>query len=180
MDASPRTARRCWRPSVARLLGPLRWAPYQADEWVLEQSTGTIHSMKSQQGKPTIVLFYLGFGCLHCIEQLKAFAPKMEEFQKLGIDVLAISSENMASLRKGIDEFDQPLPIPLLADPELRVFRRFRCYDDFEQTPLHGTFFVDSQRQVLWQDIGYEPFTDVDFLMMEVARQMKIHAVDRE
>ncbi len=31
-------------------------------------------------GKPTIVIFYLGAGCLHCVEQLHKFGPKAAEF----------------------------------------------------------------------------------------------------
>ena len=29
--------------------------------------------------------------------------------------------------------------MPMLADPKLDLFKRYRAYDDFESQPLHGT-----------------------------------------
>ena len=36
--------------------------------------------------------------------------------------------------------------------------------------PLHGTFLIDESGHVRWQDIGHEPFTEVDFLLREARR----------
>jgi hypothetical protein len=52
----------------------------------------------------------------------------------------------------------------------LKVFKQYRAYDDFEQQPLHGTFLIDRQGLVRWQDISYEPFTEVEFLLRESKR----------
>jgi hypothetical protein len=35
---------------------------------------------------------------------------------------------------------------------------------------LHGTFLIDGRGRVRWQDICYEPFTEVDFLLKESMR----------
>jgi hypothetical protein len=52
----------------------------------------------------------------------------------------------------------------------LNTFKAYRAYDDFEQMPLHGTFLVDRNGKVRWQDIGYEPFKDLKFLLAESRR----------
>ena len=62
------------------------------------------------------------------------------------------------------------LPIPLVANPELDIFRAYRAYDDFEKQPLHGTFLIDTDGMIRWQDISYEPFMDPDFLLKESQR----------
>ena len=36
--------------------------------------------------------------------------------------------------------------------------------------PLHGTFLIDGQGLVRWQDISFEPFTDTKFLLAESTR----------
>ena len=36
--------------------------------------------------------------------------------------------------------------------------------------PLHGTFLIDEQGLVRWQDVSYEPFTDTEFLLAESKR----------
>jgi hypothetical protein len=52
----------------------------------------------------------------------------------------------------------------------LDTFKSYRCYDDFEQQPLHGTFFIDGAGLIRWQDISYEPFQDTKFLLVETKR----------
>jgi len=36
--------------------------------------------------------------------------------------------------------------------------------------PLHGTFLVDGNGKVRWQDISYDPFTELKFLATESRR----------
>lgn len=158
------------RPSLDSL-GPFRWQPSPAAEWALKDANDELHALIDYKGRPVIVIFYLGYGCLHCAEQLQAFAPKMEEFKKAGIDLIAISTDDLPGLKISIANYDKgELPIPLVANPELDVFRAYRAYDDFEKQPLHGTFLIDADGMVRWQDISYEPFMDPDFLLTESQR----------
>ena len=152
-------------------LGPFRWRPSPATGWTLKGPDGKTRSFKQFQGRPVVAIFYLGFGCLHCVEQLHAFAPKHEEFEKLGISLVGIGSDTLDGLQKSLEDLgDKKMPIPLVADPELKTFKDYRVYDDFEQLPLHGTFLIDADGLVRWQDISYEPFMDVDFLLREAKR----------
>ncbi len=155
-------------------LGSAQWQRYQAPSWTAMQPDGEAVSDEAFSGKPCIVIFYLGFGCLHCVEQLHAFEPKTKMFQKAGIEVLGISNEDAATLKSGLDNFEQPINIPLFADSEQEAFKAFRCWDDFENQPLHGTFLLDKSGRVCWQDIGHEPFTDVGFLLDEAQRLLKL------
>ena len=63
-------------------LGPFRWRPSPAPEWTLKDSEGTALSLKHFRGKPVVVIFYLGYGCLHCVEQLHAFGPAGQGFPR--------------------------------------------------------------------------------------------------
>lgn len=155
-------------------LGTARWQPYQAPTWEATTPGGTEINADEFASRPRLVVFYLGFGCLHCMEQLHALAPRVDDFAKAGIDVIAISTESPESLRDGLDSFEEPMPIPLFADGTQSVFKTYRCWDDFENQPLHGTFLIDSQDRVRWQDIGYEPFMDVDFLLNESRRLLSL------
>ena len=154
-------------------LGPFRWSPYSAPTWSLVASDGITQSTKLQHGKPTILFFYLGFGCLHCVEQLKALTPHIESLKTDGIDCIGISNETMARLQEGVAAYGASLPMRLVSNPELDVFREYRCFDDFEGQPLHGTFLIDTAGYVVWQDIGPAPFVDIDFLITEARRLVK-------
>lgn len=151
-------------------LGPFRWSPRPAPPWSLSDTHGKSFSLAQFRGKPVIVIFYLGFGCLHCAEQLQAFAPMAAEFRRHGIELIAVSTDNREDLKKSIDDYPGGMPFPLVSDAKLDVFRSYRVYDDFEQTPLHGTFLIDANGDVRWQDISYEPFMDPKFLLEESLR----------
>ena len=154
-------------------LGPFRWKPAQASPWKLPDSTGKHISLADYQGRPVVVVFYLGFGCLHCVEQLQALAPKVEAFRKAGLEIVAISTESQSELAKALAAYEKggdSIAFPIVSDRELATFRAYRAYDDFEKVPLHGTFLVDASGDVRWQDVSFEPFTKIDFLLKEAKR----------
>ncbi len=155
-------------------LGPFRWSPTVADEWSLQDHLAKTHSLKDYAGKPVVVIFYLGFGCLHCAEQLQKFAPKTDQFKQAGIELIAISTDDQKGLVQSHENYkDGVFPFPLVSNSELDIFKKYRCYDDFEQQPLHGVFLIDPQGQTRWLDISYEPFMDADFLLEESQRLLK-------
>ena len=164
------------RPELASL-GPFRWEPTAAPEWSLANHEAQSLSLAELRGKPVVVVFYLGAACLHCVEQLNKFAPKSEEFTKLGIEVIGISTDTAADLQQAHKNYTGTFPFRLLSNQDLSVFKSYRCFDDFEDKPLHGTFLISPAGQVLWQDIGAEPFMDVDFLLGEAKRSLPLHAV---
>ena len=172
-----------WRPALKRpkdfgkrpdldSLGPFRWTAPPAESWSLPNEKNKQVSNKDYRGKASIVIFYLGEGCTHCIEQLAAFAPLTEDFKKLGISLVGISTDSISGLSKSAKKAmeDGGFPFPLVADPKLEIFKRYRAYDDFEKTPLHGTFLISPAGNILWQDISYEPFTKTEFLLQESKR----------
>ena len=154
-------------------LGPFRWQPSTAPTWSLTDRNQQKFSLDALRGKPVVLIFYLGKGCVHCMDQLNAFDPMAAEFEKQGITLLAISTDTSAGLRDtfiGYDAKDRHFNFPLLSDPTLKTFRKYRAYDDFENTPLHGTFLIDANGEVRWQEISHEPFMAPKFLLDEANR----------
>ena len=94
----------------------------------------------------------------------------MDKFTEAGIEMVAISSDDQEGLITGLKNFEGEMPIPLLANPDLSMFKEYRCFDDFENQPLHGTFIIDANGMVRWQDISYEPFMNHEFLLKESTR----------
>ena len=153
-------------------LGPLRWTPPAAPDWTCSDAFGNQVSLDDYAGRPVLMIFFLGFGCVHCVEQLVAFSPAYDEFLDAGIEIVTIGNQSVEELREafGDDPNDTGYPFPVLADPDMGHFRRYRTYDDFEDMPLHGTFLVDGDARVRWQDVSYEPFMDWEFLLEESQR----------
>ena len=159
------------RPSLASL-GPFRWQPSAAPDFSLPDGDGKKTSLRQFKGKPVVVIFYLGAGCVHCIEQLVAFAPEAEAFKKAGIAIVAVSTDTVAGLNSTVEKakYNGGFPIPLLSDTSLKTFKAYRAHDDFESQPLHGTFLIDGEGLIRWQDISFQPFMEPKFLLTEAQR----------
>jgi peroxiredoxin len=159
------------RPELAQL-GPLRWEPTPATGFTLPGADGKPISLGDYHGRGVVVIFYLGSGCLHCVEQLHKFAPLASQYAAAGISLVAVSSEPLDSLSGSLAALSakEAIPFPLAADPQLGVFKAYRAFDDFEKMPLHATFLIDAKGKVRWHDISAEPFSDAPFLLEEAKR----------
>jgi len=163
------------RPALDSL-GSFRWSPQPAPPLQVTGADGKPIGLQDFQGRPVLLVFYLGGGCLHCVEQLRLLAPWTGELKKAGIDLLAISTETVDGLAKTREKAgkDGKVPFPLASDPTLAAFKQWHAHDDFEGTALHGVFLVDGHGRVRWQDIGFEPFTDFHFLLPEARRLLSL------
>jgi peroxiredoxin len=156
-------------------VGPLGWTPSPAEPLDATDTDGKPWSLAAHKGRNVVVLFFLGGGCAHCMDQLKAFAKVSDDLKALNTDIVAISTEDLAASRDlkqnkaGIN-----FPMPILADPKLSLFKAYRAHDDFEDIPLHGTFLIDAKGLIRFQRISAEPFLDVDFIKKETARVSKL------
>jgi peroxiredoxin len=160
------------KPTVkpTEALGPLAWEPSPAPSWTL---TGSAPGAD----RPVLLFFYLGSKCAHCVQQLDTFASLEKEFRDANLPFVAVSSETPERLAESRSKKDG-YAFPILSDASLQVFKEYRCYDDFEQAPLHGTFLLDADKQgkvrIRWQDISYEPFMDARFLLEESKRLLQL------
>jgi peroxiredoxin len=165
------------RPQLSSL-GPFRWQPYAAPDWQLTDSSGQTRTLAQYKGKPLLVIFYLGHGCTHCVEQLNIFGPETKAYAEAGISMVALSSDAADELPKTFALLKQPeqFPFPIVADPALDVFKAYHCFDEFENTALHGTFLIDGQGLVRWQNISAEPFRNPQWLAGEAKRLLALPA----
>ncbi len=163
------------RPELATL-GPIHWTPPAAKPFTLPDQNGKSLSLSDYQGKPFILVFYLGAGCLHCTEQLTAMADRYADFEKANLPIVAISTDPVTDLKKSQDNYTKgDIPFPIVSDAKKNVFKAYTAHDDFEDQPLHGTFVIDAKGRVLWTDISADPFMDLDFLILEAQRLLEIH-----
>lgn len=165
------------RPALDSL-GPISWTPPLAPPFALPNEDNQILTLESFRGRPVVLIFYLGHGCLHCVQQLHAFAEFRDTFEAAGFGLLAISTDSIPDLQKSQEAYrdgGESFPFPLVANPEADIFRKYAAYDDFEDQPLHGTFVLDPTGRILWQDISADPFEDPAFVLREAQRLLPLH-----
>jgi peroxiredoxin/N-acetylneuraminic acid mutarotase len=150
-------------------------ASAQAPVWSLTDASGKPVSLAQYKGKPLVLIFYEGADCLYCATQLKSFADEVKEFADNGVAVLAIGTDTPEELKDALAAYDGGFPFPLLSDARLDVFKAYRCVD-FSNKPLHGTFLIDAQGAVRWQQISDRPFNDPAFVLGQ-AKQLSRSAV---
>ena len=163
-------------PEIERL-GPLVWRPPAAAAFKLGEAPQETCTVDGQLEHPLLLLFYLGSKCSHCVEQLGKFAELSEAMSVAGISVVAVSTETSEELRAQREAGKIKYPFPLLSDASLKTFKEYRCYDDFENVPLHGTFLVDAKGgtpRIRWQEISYTPFMEATFFLAEAKRLLRL------
>jgi peroxiredoxin/N-acetylneuraminic acid mutarotase len=171
------------RETPARRVGDVPAAgPAPAPAWTLTDGTGKTISLDRYKGRPVVLIFYEGSGCLRCAKQLNIFAQKAREFADAGIDLVAVGTDSPEDLKNALAAYAEKggaFPFPLLSDAKLEVFKAYRC-TDFDGGPLHGTFLIDAQGRVRWRDIGDRPFNDPAFLLTEGKQILSAASARRE
>lgn len=152
-------------------LGPQTWRPYAAPKLDALDAKRKRVTLDEYKGKNVLLVFYLGEGCVHCVEQLGAIGEKASEFRQRKVELLAISSATPEQHAKSLVLGE--MPFRLLPDPKHQNARRFHSYDDFEELELHSTILIDGQGRIRWARTGGDRFMDFDFLLTEIDRVNK-------
>lgn len=145
----------------------------------LPDKNGSVVDLTAYRGRPVLVIFFLGGGCPHCVEQLQKFRPHVPSYHLAGISLLTVSTDPVADLALtlgGKSELDPNLPFQILSDSGLSTFKAWKCHDDFLNKPMHGTFLLDGEGRVLWSDISHDPYVQAGYLLGECRRLLKVGA----
>lgn len=130
----------------------------KAPEFEVEGVDGPIRSADFA-GKPYVVYFYPKDDTSGCTKEAQDFSALAADFAQLGLTVLGISKDSVASHRKFIAKYG--LSIPLGCDPEGAVIERFGSW---VEKSMYGrqymgidrsTFLVDKDGKVarVWRKV---------------------------
>lgn len=152
------------------------WQPAAAPAFALPDRHGKVIKLEQFRGRPVVVVFYLGVGCPHCIEQLESFAPLKDAYAEAGIEVIAVSTDSVAGLKKTFEIAgdEESVPFQLVSDHSLQAFRSYGAYDSSNDETLHGTYLIDPEGRVLWQRTGAGPVMETAELLMEAKRVFRL------
>jgi thioredoxin-dependent peroxiredoxin len=169
---------------LAQILAETTFTPVSSQDHPLLNQTAPDFTLPNDSGKqqtlselakdrPLVVVFYLGYGCSHCVAQLIAIDKDLHYFRELDADVVAISADESIHTAEKFQEYGR-FNFPVLADADNSVGQTWGVYqpqtegqDEFSK---HGTFIVDRKGKVIFAEIGTEPFLDNESLLHIVAR----------
>jgi len=144
-------------------------APRKSPAWNLTQSDGTALRSDQLRGKHSIVVFFEGFGCLACNQQLQALKRNAKWFEQHQVQMIAISSDSQTELTEALKI--TPVPFPVLADPQLNLFGKFGCR--FQQSPLHGFFVLDPDQRIVMESVSTVAVGDIDAVLAKVEQVLR-------
>ena len=94
-----------------------------APDFALPGTGGKTYRLADYRGRNLVLAFYPGDATTVCTKQFCSYRDQGDRLDELGADVLGISPQSVASHEHWVKE--QELNVPLLADEDLAVSRRY-------------------------------------------------------
>jgi len=104
-------------------------------------------SNESVAGKWSVFVFYPADFTFVCPTELEDLADQYAEFQKLGVEIYAVSTDTHFSHKAWHDTSDAigKVNYPMIGDPTHTLARNFDVLIEEEGVALRGTFVVDPE-----------------------------------
>ncbi|MDA7525617.1 peroxiredoxin family protein [Verrucomicrobiales bacterium] len=158
-------------PESVEAMGPQWWRNRKPEQARFLDQDGNVVPLEDKRGKALLVQFFIGVHCGFCLEQLEELAKKAEAFEKVDVEILAVSPDRPDAVKAFLDAAEETRwPFEFLSDSEMEVLRHFRYWDGFEGEAMHGTLLLGADGKILWTFSGHEPFKEWDLLLSEVRR----------
>lgn len=108
-------------------------AGIKAPDFSLSDQHGNTISISEFLGKKIVLYFYPKDNTPGCSRQACAFAGAYREFQDLGVVVIGVSKDSVASHAKFAEKYS--LPFIIISDPELEAIK---AYDVWQEKKNYG------------------------------------------
>lgn len=102
-------------------------------------------------GKPTLLVFFRGFWCPACVIELRNLGAVQAELKARGGEILAISTEPMDRLKKGLEHYPG-LPVRIARDPNHVAVDTLKLTHnlDGEINAAPANILLDADGKILW------------------------------
>ena len=147
--------------------------PTRPVSWKLNKNNGAEFNSRQLNGKPAVIVFSQGFSCVHCNEQIKNLRANFQAFEESHTTILVLVADTAENLSTALKKTQ--LPFTLLADPDLRVFKKFGL-DDNHRT--HGVTILDSHGVIKWASVGHAAEVDVEKIIGQLQQIAKSDLAD--
>lgn len=141
----------------------------KAPDFTLTDAEGRTVSLSDYLGRPVVVYFYPKDNTPGCTRQACAFAAAYKEFEELGVQVIGISRDSVASHTRFAQKY--ALPFVLLSDPDRQaieaygVWREKKNHGKISMGVLRSSFLIDEEGRLERILEGVKPDTNAAELL---------------
>ncbi|MDN5354583.1 MAG: thioredoxin-dependent peroxiredoxin [Candidatus Cloacimonadota bacterium] len=124
----------------------------KAPEFTLQNQDGEEVKLSDFKGKWLVLYFYPKDNTPGCTLEAKDFTCLVDEFQKLGVQVVGVSKDSVKSHVNFISK--QELNLELLSDPDTKVMQKYgvwqpkKMFGKEVMGPVRSTFIIDPQGKI--------------------------------
>ena len=141
----------------------------QAPDFMLPDQNGTMVRLSDFRGQKVIVYFYPKDQTPGCTKEACAFGTSYPRYESLGIPVIGISKDSVASHKKFAEKYN--LPFILVSDTELEAIQ---SYDVWQEKKLYGkvsmgvvrtTYLIDEKGRIERVWLKVKPDTNAEEIL---------------
>ena len=134
----------------------------RAPDFTLPSDDGTKVKLSGLRGKPVVLYFYPKDDTPGCTREACAFRDQKKHLTKLGVTVLGVSADDVASHVKFRDKYK--LNFPLLADTDHKVAEKYgawrekNMYGKKSMGIQRSTYLIDAEGKVaqVWKKVNVD------------------------
>lgn len=137
-----------------------------APEFALLDQDGNEVSLAQFRGKKVVLYFYSRDNTSGCTRQACAFAANYDSFKEMGVEVIGISKDSVASHQRFAAKHS--LPFLLLSDPERQaieaygVWQEKKMYGKVSMGVVRSAFVIDENGMIEKMMPKVKPDTNAD------------------
>ena len=118
--------------------------PNVSGEALLSDGSFKPVKLSDYKGKWVVLFFYPLDFTFVCPTEIQGFNKHYEEFKKLGVEVLSVSTDSVYSHKAWVENGLGKVAFPMLADTSHQISEAFNVLIPEKGISLRGTFIIDS------------------------------------
>lgn len=144
----------------------------KAPDFELPDQDGKIHKLSDFIGKKVILYFYPKDNTSGCSKQACGFSERYQQFKEMGVEVLGVSKDSVASHKKFEEKYD--LSFTILSDTERQVIE---AYDVWKEKKMCGkvsmgvlrtTYLIDENGIIIMANDKVKAAEDPEKMLKEI------------
>lgn len=122
-----------------------------APDFALKDSDGNDWQLSKQHGKIVVLLFYPGDNTPVCTKQLCSVRDNWEDYQKIGAEVVGISTDSAESHKSFAGKYD--LPLTLLSDEKGETLKKYDMKSWLPNRSARGVVVIDKNGKIAYHKV---------------------------